>query len=95
MKMTQEIGEPKGIAEMVGQTAEAVTLLAVNEGEPGKLAAESGLAIILRGPNHGNEINSLDSLREPRYSHVMSITRIVRYTPEALPSAVAPARCCS
>ena len=92
MKMTQEIGEPEGIAQMVGQAAEAVALLAVDEVEPGELAAETGLAIVLQGANHGNEVNALDSLRELRYSQVMSITQIARYTPGAMPSAVAPAR---
>ena len=61
--------------------AKAVALLAVDEVEPGKLAAESGLAIVLQGANHGNEANALDSLREPSYSTVMRITRIARYTP--------------
>src|SRR5258708_26954291 len=79
-KMPQKMGEQVRIVEMVGQTAEAVTLLAVDEVEPGKLAAESGLAIVLQSANHGNEVNALDSLREPRYSHVMSITGIARYT---------------
>jgi hypothetical protein len=89
MKMTQESGEPVGIAEMVGQTAEAVALLAVDQVEPGKLAAESGLAIVVKGANHSNEIKALDPLRELRYSHVMSITRITHYTPAATPFAVA------
>ena len=92
MEMTQKIGEPVRIVEMVGQTAEAVALLAVDEIEPGKLAAESGLAIVPQGANHSNEVNALDPLRELRYSHVMSITQIDRYTPEATSSAVAPAR---
>src|SRR5216684_1555949 len=73
MEMTQETGEPERITEMVGQTAEAIAFLAVDEVEPGKRAAESGLAIILQSSNHGNGINTLDSLHEPRYSHVMSI----------------------
>jgi len=67
---------------MVGQTAKVVTLLAVDEVDPGKLAAESGFAIILQGANHGNEIKALDSLLEPRYSHVMSIADIGRYMPD-------------
>jgi len=92
MKMTQKIGEPVRIVEMVGQTAEAVTLLAVDEVEPGKLAAESGLAIVLQSANHGNEVNALDSLREPRYSHVMSITGIARYTKGPTAGSIGPAR---
>src|ERR1700737_1916102 len=83
MKMTQKIGEPLRIVEMVGQKAEAVALLAVDEVDPGKLAAESGFAIVLQGANHGNEVSAVDSLPQKRYSHVMSITQIGRYTPNA------------
>src|SRR5260370_26557741 len=92
IKMTREIGEPEGIVEMVGQAAEAIAFLAVDEVEPGKRAAESGLAIILQCANHGNGINALDSLREPRYSHVMSIAQIARYMPATTLSIVTPAR---
>src|SRR5258708_15607347 len=92
MKMTQKIGEPLRIVEMVGQTAEAVTLLAVDEVEPGKLAAESGFAVVLRSANHGNGVNAFDSLRQSRYSHVMSIADITRYTPGALAGSIGPAR---
>src|SRR6266478_7101275 len=81
MIVTQEMGEPQRIEEMVGQPAEAVALLAVHQVEPGKLAAESGFAVVLEGANHGNEVKQLDSLREPRYSRVMSIADIARYTP--------------
>ena len=95
MKMTQEISEPKGIAQMVCQTAEAVTFLAVDEVEPGELAAESGLAIILQRVDHGNEINALDPLRELHYSHVMSITQIGRYRPPLRFPSRAQARCSS
>src|SRR5258708_6693194 len=70
----------------------AVTLLAVDEGEAGKLAAESGLGIVLQSANHGNEVNALDSLREPRYSHVMSITGIARYTKGPTAGSIGPAR---
>ena len=48
-----------------------------------KLAAESGFAIVLQRANHGNEVSALDSLPQKRYSHVMSITQIGRYTPNA------------
>ena len=92
MEMTQETGEPERITEMVGQTAEAIAFLAVDEVEPGKRAAEPGLAIILQSSNHGNGINALDSLHEPRYSHVMSIAQIARYMPATTLSIVAPAR---
>lgn len=84
MKMTQEIGEPAGIAEMVGQTAEAIALLAVDEVEPGKLATEAGFAVVLRSANHSNELYALDPLRKARYSHVMSIAEIGRYTLEGI-----------
>ena len=83
-EMTQEAREPKGIAKMVGQMAEPVTLLAVDEIEPGKLAAESRVAIVLQGTNHGIEASALDSLRKARYSHVMSIAYIARYKPARL-----------
>src|SRR5258708_34929435 len=77
---------------MVGQTAEAIACVAVDEVEPGKRAAEPALAIILQSANHGNEVNALDSLREPRYPHVMSIAQIGRYMPATTLSIVAPAR---
>jgi hypothetical protein len=50
------------------------------------------LAIILQSANHGNGINSLDSLRELRYSHVMSIAQIDRYMSATTLSIVAPAK---
>ena len=80
VKMTQEIGEPAGIAKMVGQTAKTVALLAVHEVEPGELAAETGFAIVLQRANHRNEISALDPLWPSRYYHVMSIAEIGRYT---------------
>ena len=92
MEMTQEIREPAGIAEMVGQTAEAIALLAVDEVEPGELTAETGFAIVLRGSNHSNETMALDSLRQVRYSEVMSITQLARYAKGAVAPAAAPAR---
>src|SRR5712664_2145884 len=87
MKVTQEMGEPQRIEEMVGQPAEAVALLAVHQVQPGKLAAESGFAVVLQGANHGNEIKHIYSLHEPRYSLVMSIADIARYTPAVTTSA--------
>ena len=84
MKMTQEIGEPVRIVEMVSQMAEAVTLLAVDEIEPGKLAAESRVTIVLQGTNHGIEASALASLWKARYSRVMSIAYIARYKPAGL-----------
>src|SRR5260370_33871183 len=92
IKMTREIGEPEGIVEMVGQTAEAVAFLAVDEVEPGKPAAQPGLAIILQSANHGNEANALASVREPRYPNVMSIPQIGRYMPATTLSIMAPAK---
>src|SRR5258707_13881146 len=71
MKMTQKIGEPVRIVEMVGQTAEAVTLLAVDEVEARKLAAESGLAIVVQSANNANEETSLDSVPVQRDSDVL------------------------
>jgi hypothetical protein len=50
------------------------------------------LAVVVKSANHGNEIKALDPLRGLRYPHVMSITRITRYTPAAMSSAVAGVR---
>src|SRR5258708_3964490 len=92
MASARTVGRRVGKGVIVGRSGDIVKHLAVDEVEPGKLAAESGLAIVLQSANHGNEVNALDSLREPRYSHVMSITGIARYTKGPTAGSIGPAR---
>jgi hypothetical protein len=45
----------------------------------------------VRGSNHRNETTALDSFRQVRYSQVMSVTQIARYTKGTVAPAAAPA----
>ncbi len=78
--MLEERGEPMRICKVIGQLAEAIPFLAVDEVDPRGDLAEPLLAKDAVERFHCNGLNRLDSLQSIAYTTVMSITLLEHYS---------------